>query len=76
MKRFIIALCLGLTMMAIVIIGSDCIVFIRLLIGGYGLDFALSRMNIDAKSFVIALVPGVAIFVLSLIGGPRRRPPH
>jgi hypothetical protein len=63
-------------MMAIVIIGGDCIVFVRLLLGGHNFDFVLSYMSIDRKSFMIALVPGVAIFVLSLIGGPRKRPPH
>jgi len=76
MKRLVVALLLGLVMMATVIVGGDCIVFVRLLWEGHNLDFVLSYMSIDRKSFMIALVPGVAIFVLSFMGGPRQRPPH
>jgi hypothetical protein len=62
-------------MMVVIIIGGGCVVFIHLIADGYGFKSALAE-SFNFKGFRLILYGGAVVFLLSLMGGPRRRPPH
>jgi hypothetical protein len=78
MKRFLIALLLGLIMTLLIILLGGAVAFLRLLASGHGPSETLSDIYVLTflgKGWKIALVGGVVIFLLSIIGGPRSRSP-
>lgn len=61
----------GLVMFATVTILVIAITYARCLIEGIPYNLSI----VAPIAMKTASVPGVAIFILTLIGGPRRRPP-
>ncbi|WP_156804316.1 hypothetical protein [Rhodanobacter fulvus] len=79
MKKFIVAFLLGLIATLLIMALGFVVATLRLLVEGHGFHEIVSnfyRSTFLGRGWRIALVPGVAIFLLSLIGGPRLRPPH
>jgi len=77
MRKLVRSFLLG-TLMTLLIFGlSIAVAYLKLIVSGHSLSYINSHIG---TSFVgvlrIALVGGVAIFLLSFIGGPRSRPPH
>ncbi|MBZ0134558.1 MAG: hypothetical protein K8D98_01395 [Rhodanobacter sp.] len=78
MKKVFTSILLGLIMMLLVMVLGNIVAFLKLLASGHGLhetSSALFGINL-LDEWKIAAVGGVAIFLLSLVGGPRQRPPH
>ena len=75
MKRLVMSLWVGLVITVGIVIFGDCIVFIRLLIDGYRFKYAVSN-SFNLSGFWIALYGGGCFFLLTLLTGRKRRPPH